>query len=270
MKLAPCTLLTTSVLAAASTITPSLDTTYQIRLSSSNRAINNTLVTVKDEAPANTSPNAMGTFSTGNPRYPYTFKFVHSHLSKVLYELQGTVRKTHLVLTGNQVALGLYDIPIGTDPKPAEDELTASDKFWVNEENGKMSLMAAERYTGDDSKLLSASSWRACKGDSEIDYTLYWYDGLNRLEDYVKGCEGGITLYVEEAQSAATTSGFLTGVTAPTATPTGYCPGGPAANSTATAGVKPTGSSTPFESSAGTVVAGSLVGLAGAVMAFLV
>ncbi|KAJ4298206.1 hypothetical protein N0V90_006105 [Kalmusia sp. IMI 367209] len=269
MKFTTSTLLTTSALVAATVAAPSLDTVYQLRLSSKNTAINNALITVKDESAPGTTPNAMGIFSTGEPRNPYTFKFVGSSLSKLLYELQGTVRQTHLVLTGNQVALGLFDIAMGADPQPAEDELTASDKWWVWEQDEKMNLMVAERYNGDDSKLITASSWRACKGDSEADYTLYWFDGLNRLEDYVKGCEGGISLVIEEAEvSPATKSGFLPGVPAPTATSTGYISGVGAPNSTAAGGAKPTGSSTPYEGSAARAAAGALVGIVGLAMAF--
>lgn len=294
MKLTTSTFFTTSALIAASAAAPSLETVYQLRLSSSNSAINNAIITVKDETSGSAAPNAMGVFSTGEPRNPYTFKFVGSSLSKALYKLQSTKVQKHLVLTGNQVAMGLYDIPIGADPQPAENELTASDKWFVYEAPGDegMRLMAAVRYKErqDDNSLLDASSWRACKGDSDFDYTLYWFDGslplfhifssylrrqlltdsgLNRLEDYVKGCEGGISLYIEEAKASVTTSGFLTGVTAPTATPSGYINGVTAPNSTAVGGAKPTGSSKPYEGSAAKTAGSALVASFGLTLAFV-
>ncbi|KAJ4355840.1 uncharacterized protein N0V89_003861 [Didymosphaeria variabile] len=242
MKFTTSTFLTTAALVTARVCatSPSPDTVYQIRLSSSNSAINDAVVTVKTESPVNTSPNALGIFSTGEPRNPYTFKFLSSSLGKFLYELQGTIRQTHLVLTGKEIALGLYDNPIGADPKPAEDEMTVADKWWILEKEGKMTLMVAARYTRDNSSL-------------------------NRLEDYVKGCEGGITLYVEEAKSSPTASGYLTGVTAPAATPTGYTTGVSAPNLTAAGGAKPT--SPTYEASAARVAFGTLVGLVGFALA---
>jgi len=60
----------------------------------------------------------------------------------------------------------------------------------------------------------------------------------------VKNCESGISLLLEKADAASPTSGFITGVTAPTATSGPYITGVGAPNVTATRSGKPGASAT--------------------------
>ncbi|KAK7181778.1 hypothetical protein PSPO01_12228 [Paraphaeosphaeria sporulosa] len=100
MNSASCIFLAVPAFVDITAATPSLNIVYQIRLSSSNSA----------------------------------HRQLHRHrqmnLYKVLCELPGTVHKTHLILTGNIVALGLYDVP-DADPTPGNDGLAVAKKYSV-------------------------------------------------------------------------------------------------------------------------------------------
>lgn len=175
MKFIAPSILYTSACIAAVSAAPSTGSTYNIRVGSDNPAIKDALVTVKDES-ATTSPNAIGVWSTGEPRSAYTLTISSNHVNPKLFECKGTVKQTHLILNGPRAAMALYDVPIGADPTPKKGEALFTNAFTRWEEKG---IRFADRYKagGDPNDLIGAGSWRACKGDSEIDYQLYWYDG---------------------------------------------------------------------------------------------
>lgn len=169
MKFTTTSLLSTSFLLATASAAPSPGTAYQLRVHSvstpPNAALNNTLLTVKDES-ATSNPTPLGVFSTGEPRNAYTFTFSGNSDA---YEAKGTKKQTHLFLTGNPVAMALYDVPIGSDPKPGQNETQVK------------SFIAQTPFGASGDQFFptnqGAGTWRACKGDSTVDYTIYFFDG---------------------------------------------------------------------------------------------
>ncbi|KAF2477659.1 uncharacterized protein BDR25DRAFT_338455 [Lindgomyces ingoldianus] len=220
MKVTGSTILFTSALAATGTAALSTSSTYQLRVSSSaNTAINGGFIAVKDTG-VTTSPNPMGLWLTDRKaRDPYQFKLATSPSDSRLYQILGTLKQTHLVLYGDKVAMGLFDIPIGSKVEVKDGEATFDDKFTTLGQQGATTLRHGQDFnsSGTDIPTGGAGSWRACKGDTVNDYQLYWYDGSSPLP--IKNCEGISLDLVESTPSPASSGGpFLTGVTSPTAT----------------------------------------------------
>lgn len=172
MKLTALTLLSNSAILALTAVTPSPNTAYQLKVLSQTPALKDTVLTVKDDSSANAFPIPLGVFSTGEPRAPYKFTFSPSTAGEGLYELKGTLRQTHLIITGDPRAMGFFEAPIGGDPQPAANETQFTNKWMVFSSGDGMNLVFAEG--------LAAGSWRACKGDSELDYTFYFFDGKQK------------------------------------------------------------------------------------------
>ncbi|KAF2248109.1 hypothetical protein BU26DRAFT_505864 [Trematosphaeria pertusa] len=273
MKFTTSTLLSTSaILATSAALTPTSGTSYRLVINSTNPAISGSSLALKDDPTANTSPNALGSWSTGEPREEYTFTFSPNPDNDKLYELKGAVRQTHLILTGNDAAMPLYDVAIGADPTPAGDDKLFTNNFMIYNDN---ELLHAQRWgvTHNASDMVGSGTWRACKNNTEYDYLVLWYDGLSALQDYYEGCET-VLLNIEEvgssgasitgvpAPTATGSGGFITGVPAPTGTNTGFITGvsAPTGNSSGT-GARPT--PTSFEGAA------PQLGMASALISFV-
>jgi hypothetical protein len=172
------TVLSTSAIVAAAAAAPSSSTTYNIRVNAinNNPAINNTLLAVKDES-ATTAPNAIGVWSTGEPRSAYSLTISPNPANNKVFEMKGSVKQTHLILLGPDAAMPLYDVPIGADPKPAVNQTLITNAFTLFPDTNR--LLQAQRYKpgGDPNDLVGSGSWRACKGDSTVDYLILWFDG---------------------------------------------------------------------------------------------
>lgn len=177
MKFTTSTLLSTSaILATSAALTPTSGTSYRLVINSTNPAISGSSLALKDDPTANTSPNALGSWSTGEPREEYTFTFSPNPDNDKLYELKGAVRQTHLILTGNDAAMPLYDVAIGADPTPAGDDKLFTNNFMIYNDN---ELLHAQRWgvTHNASDMVGSGTWRACKNNTEYDYLVLWYDG---------------------------------------------------------------------------------------------
>ena len=177
MKFTTSTMLSTSALLVTASAAVSTTSTYQLRVSSSkNSAIQDSFLALKDEN-VTSEPNALGVWSTGEPRSPYQFKLTPSTTDARFYQLTGTVKQTQLIIYGNRVAMGLFDVPIGANPRVGEGEGLFSDKWTFLDLGGSVSLRHAQDFNSSETPTGGAGSWRACKGDSAVDYQLYWYDG---------------------------------------------------------------------------------------------
>lgn len=146
---------------------------YQLRVVSQTPAIKDAILTLKDASGNAGSPNALGVWSTGEPRSAYTFTISAAASDARFYELKSSVTKTQLTLWGNKVAMGLYDVPIGSKLDITQDEAAYNDKYTTM---GTM-VRHAQDFNSSSEPSGGAGSWRACKGDSEVDYQIYWYDG---------------------------------------------------------------------------------------------
>jgi hypothetical protein len=175
MKFTISTILHASALLATASAALSTNSTYNLRVGSNNPAIKDALLALKAES-TTTSPNALGVWSYGEPRSTYTFTLGPNPANDKLFELKSTVKDTHLILYGPDAARAFYDVPIGADPTPAKGQSLLTNTFLQWNEN---QLRVVERYQpgSDPNDLIGAGSWRACKGDSEVDYQVYWFDG---------------------------------------------------------------------------------------------
>jgi hypothetical protein len=70
MKTLTSLLLTASTLLANTAAAPSPSTIYTLKISAQGSKLDGSAVVVKDESSANTFPNPLGSFSTGNPATP--------------------------------------------------------------------------------------------------------------------------------------------------------------------------------------------------------
>jgi hypothetical protein len=175
MKFSTSDLLVLATVAASASAAPSTSSTYKLRVSSSNPKIADSFLTIKDEG---SSTNALGIYSTGEPRSAYTVTFSPSPSDARFYEVKGALRQTQLTLFGLEEAMGLIDAPIGAKQEPKENERVFNDKFVIMESQGTMYLRHAQDFKSSDQPSGGAGSWRACLGDSEVDYQMYWYDGM--------------------------------------------------------------------------------------------
>lgn len=162
--------------------TVAADTLYNLRVSpvSGNPAIKDSFLAVKDES-TTTSLSPLGIWSTGEPRYPYTFTIEPNPANNQLFEMKNAVKATHAILFGPDAAMAFADVPTGADPTLSAGQLLRANTFTKFGNGGRVLL--AERYVkgGDPKDLIGAGTWRACKGHSEIDYQIVWFDGENIL-----------------------------------------------------------------------------------------
>jgi hypothetical protein len=176
MKSTTTTLLPISLfLAIASATTPSTSTTYQLRVNSANPSIGSSFLSLKGPSTTST-PNALGIWSSGEPRYPYQLTLSTSPSDSRLYSLKG--QDSQLILYGLEEAMGFFAAPVGYTTEVGKGERFYNDKFTFLD-NKDLKLRHAQDFntSGSDAPTGGAGSWRACKGDSEIDYQMYWYDG---------------------------------------------------------------------------------------------
>ncbi|KAF2677843.1 hypothetical protein K458DRAFT_436246 [Lentithecium fluviatile CBS 122367] len=270
MKTTTSAILSASMLLATAAAAPSSSATYTLKIDSQNPQLKDSTLVLKDDTTANTFPNALGSFSTGEPRYPYTFTVSTVSEADKLYELKYTKQQSHLIVNGHPWAPQLFNVPIGADPIPDSNATVTRNKFLIMEEGAKMLVLSAEDVRGYDGDFMGPGTWRACTSGT-IDYQLYFFDGLHDLNLVVEGCET-VSLLLEEVKADATTtvvpaptatgSGFITGVPAPTATGTGT------GNTTGT-GATPSPSSFPGAASR-LGMTGTLMGLAAGAMALLI
>ncbi|KAF2798623.1 hypothetical protein K505DRAFT_371602 [Melanomma pulvis-pyrius CBS 109.77] len=276
MKFTTSTILSTSALLATASAAPSTSSTYQLRVSSKNPSIGSSFLSLKNSA-VSTEPNALGVWSSGEPRSPYQLTLSTSPSDSRLYELK-SAKQTQLMLWGIREAMAFYDAPIGAKVEVREGEGFYNDKFTFLESGADLSLRHAQDFntSGSDAPTGGAGSWRACKGDSEIDYQMYWYDGSSPLP--IKNCEGvQLELIASTPQSTPTAATsataaagtFLPGVTAPGATGTSgtFLPGA-TGNASSTSG-SPKQSAFPGSGSKMSI-AGALIGMAFGSMALII
>jgi hypothetical protein len=251
MKTLTCFLLTASTLLATTAAAPSPSLTYTLKIRAQDPKLNGTAVVLKDDSGANTFPNPLGSFSTGNPRYPYNFTVTPSSEKDNLYEIRKSLSLKHVILHGDPIAPQLFETSLSSDPLVVRNKTLTRTQFLISDESGILSLRGAVdlsfngRYDGP-------GSWRACNG-STIDYQLYWFDGkhqcfvlttiwtqidsshpgLSNLTALLGYCQT-VQLLLEEVtpsssyttKSATTfvTSASITGIPAPTAvTKTSSC-----------------------------------------------
>jgi hypothetical protein len=254
MKTITSTILASCVLLATAAAGLSTSATYKLKISSTVPALKDATLVLKDASSANSSPNALGSFSSGEPRYPYTLTLSAISEADKLYELIGTVKQTHLILNGDSRAPQLFDVPIGADPAAEPGNTLTRSRFLLVESGSRLNIVSAEDTAGSGN-YRGAGTWRACNG-STVDYQMYWFDGKWRLLRYVcfanwiykglsnltaiipgYGCES-VGLYLEEVvtsvsktavnPSMTTGNGFVGGVGAPKTTATGFLTSVPA------------------------------------------
>ncbi|KAF2641004.1 hypothetical protein P280DRAFT_548797 [Massarina eburnea CBS 473.64] len=224
MKFTSTVLMASGLVASTSAIAPSRNTIYKLKVNSTIKGLGGSILSVIDES-ADSSATPLGVWNTGEPRKPYTFTLSTSALSDKLYEVNGSLKKTHLILHGDIIAMGLYDVAIGAEPKASDDEALFTNQFlavapW---DGSKLALYQAENFKAgatDEKTFVGPGSWRACKGDSEAafpDYQLVWFDGLHNLTQLFGVCDS-VGLDIVEHQQASTTSPWITGVPAPSTT----------------------------------------------------
>lgn len=263
MKFSTSDLLIFATAAASASAAPSTSTTYQLRIHKSNNPkISDSFLTVKDES---SSTNALGIYSTGEPRSAFTFTFSPSPSDARFYELKGAVRQTQLTLFGLEEAMALIDTPIGAKQEPKENERVFNDKFVVVETDGVMFVKHAQDFNSSDEPSGGAGSWRACLGDSEVDYEMYWYDGMSfpslspsawtsMLTEStgssplpIKNCEGVMLEVVAADSSTPTASASASGIVGP---------GGESPTATASGVIVGPGGESPTASGSGVVTLG--------------
>lgn len=183
MKFSAAAVLSATAVVATATATngtsPKAGTQYQLKITLSDTpALKDTFLTVFDESDARDNYfNPIGSFSSGNPRYPYTFTAELSVPEDNLYALKSVVKKTHLISSGNPIALALYETKIGADPAPQQGEKQYADRFLFLNKDDKMFLVQAEAFRSGSGSVMGPGTWRACLGDSQADYQIYWFDG---------------------------------------------------------------------------------------------
>ncbi|KAF1833883.1 hypothetical protein BDW02DRAFT_551693 [Decorospora gaudefroyi] len=197
-----------STLLSTTTSALSLPGSYTLTIHSSNPRLNTSTVVPNDESTAPTYPNPLGSFSTGEPRHAYTFTLTSVAENDARYELKSTAKHTQLVLNGNPIAPQFFEVPVGAAPAPIQNQTVTRDKFLVAEgfgaTLGRLLLQSAEEVKGSDGNFAGAGSWRACNG-STVDYQLYWFDGLNDLNDVLSDCEA-IALILTEVETDASST----------------------------------------------------------------
>jgi len=121
--------------------------------------------------------NALGVWSTGPVRYAYQVTLSKSTSGPRLYELKGGFEPSQLTLHGIREAMGLFDAPIGALINVGAGEALYNDKFTFLKDT--LSLRHGQDFNTSGTEVPSggAGSWRACRGDSKVDYQIYWYDG---------------------------------------------------------------------------------------------
>jgi hypothetical protein len=178
MKTLTSLLLTASTLLANTAAAPSPSTIYTLKISAQGSKLDGSAVVVKDESSANTFPNPLGSFSTGNPRYPYNFTVATVSEKDNLYEIKSTVSQKHAILNGNPIAPQLFETPIGGDPAATPGKAITRTSFLILNDHGASYLKSAEDTKNADGEFDGAGSWRACNG-STVDYQLYWFNGTH-------------------------------------------------------------------------------------------
>lgn len=168
MKTLTPVLLAVSVILATTVAVPSSSSIYTLKMRAQDPKLDGSAVVVKDERSINTFPNPLGSFSTGNPRYPYSFTIASVSEKDNFFEIKSTVGQKHVILSGNPVAPQLLETPIGGDPAATPGKTITRANFFISDEVDAMYLRGG--------KLGEAGSWRACN-QSTIDYQLYWFDG---------------------------------------------------------------------------------------------
>ncbi|KAH8725402.1 hypothetical protein GQ44DRAFT_826523 [Phaeosphaeriaceae sp. PMI808] len=222
-------------LQSTTTATLSDSSVYKLKIKSGNERLKDRTLVLKDESTAAAILNPLGSFSPASqPRNPYNFNLVAVSEADKLYELQGVVKKTHLIINGDPRATQFFDAPIGGDPIPLQNKTITRTKFTLLEKLGHTFLISAENVRGGDGDFVGPGSWRACT-NNKADYQLYWYDGQSQLDTIIPGCES-IELFLEKGESSAsstlapsptsTSHGFITEVPAPSrnSTATGSYP----------------------------------------------
>jgi hypothetical protein len=176
MKTTNKAILSVSIFLAIAAAAPSESATYKLKISrAESLQLKNATLVLKDESNANSSPNPLGSFSTGEPRYPYTFTVHTVSEADKLYELKGTVRQTHLAVNGDPRAIQLFDVPIGGDPIAIPNKTETRTRFLIAEQDGQLLLGSASNERGYNG-FKGPGSWRACTSGT-VDYQIYWFDG---------------------------------------------------------------------------------------------
>ncbi|KAH7082058.1 hypothetical protein FB567DRAFT_97486 [Paraphoma chrysanthemicola] len=249
----PTSSVVTGMLLATISAAISNTATYKLAIESKVPALSNATLVLKDEAAIGSDLNALGSFSTGEPRSAYTFTITPNATDSSLLAFNGAVRKTHLIFNGDKRALGLFDVAIGADPVP-KSEAEETRTWFLIDPTDPMGVRVAGNVKGFNG-WDGPGTWRACTNGT-IDYQMYWFDGLSDLTKIVSGCESVKVRLVEVASSATTTllpqpsgSGFITGVVAPsqTATRSGWIPGVPAPTQSVSGNATRTGAPKPSE-----------------------
>jgi hypothetical protein len=176
MKTLSSLLLAASTLVVTTAAAPSSSSIYTLKMRAQDPKLDRSAVVVKDDSGANTWLNPLGSFSTGNPRYPYNFTVATLSEQDALYEIKSTVSQKHAILNGHPSAPQLFDIPIGGDPAAIPDRTVTRTRFLILNEADTLYLRGAEDVKNANGKFDGPGSWRACNG-STIDYQLYWFDG---------------------------------------------------------------------------------------------
>ncbi|KAL1642020.1 hypothetical protein SLS61_009866 [Didymella pomorum] len=231
MKTLTSILLIASTLLATTAAAPSPSATYTLKIVTQDPKLNGTAVVLKDDSGTNTFPNPLGSFSTGNPRYPFNFTVTPSSEKDNLYEIKKPLSQKHVILHGDPIAPQLFETGLGSDPPIVRNKTITRTQFLISHDSGVLSLRGAV-HLNFDGKYDGPGSWRACNG-STVDYQLYWFDGLSNLTALLGYCET-VQLLLEEVTPSATstpkpattfvTSAYITGVPAPTAvTQTSSC-----------------------------------------------
>lgn len=182
----------TSILVAASTMlattaaAPSPSSTYTLKIRAQDPKLNGTAVVLKDDSGANTLPNPLGSFSSGNPRYPYNFTVMPSSEKDNLYEIKKPLSLRHVILHGDPIAPQLFETGLGSDPPIIRNKTITQTQFLISDEAGVLSLRGAVDLNFNG-KYDGPGSWRACNG-STVDYQLYWFDGKRRFSFLTNTC----------------------------------------------------------------------------------
>ncbi|KAH7110607.1 hypothetical protein B0J11DRAFT_586186 [Dendryphion nanum] len=264
--------ITTALLASASAQSnPNLSATYQIQvLHSTNPRINSSFLAVKNPK-AGTEPNALGVWSTGEPRFPFQLTLAKATTDTRFFKLNGALRQTHLFVTGKDSIKGLFDGAIGSKVELKANETYYDDKWTFIEMGGPLSLRHAQDHKTVVNATGGAGSWRACRGDSEVDYQMYWYDGRSPLE--IKNCEGITLQLVESTPQSSATATSVIGLPSPirTSAAASGTIGLPSPSRTGSGNATNTGSPTQFPGAGSNVnVISGLTGLVLGAMAIFV
>lgn len=179
MKTLTSILLIASTLLATTAAAPSPSATYTLKIVTQDPKLNGTAVVLKDDSGTNTFPNPLGSFSTGNPRYPFNFTVTPSSEKDNLYEIKKPLSQKHVILHGDPIAPQLFETGLGSDPPIVRNKTITRTQFLISHDSGVLSLRGAV-HLNFDGKYDGPGSWRACNG-STVDYQLYWFDGKQQL-----------------------------------------------------------------------------------------